>query len=71
METGARLDLFEPDDLTALVCHDVPEVRRLVVEQLSELGYKGFLVGEALMTAEDPGVMLRRFTQAREGAVEA
>ena len=40
LETGARLDLFEPDDLTALICHDVPEVRRLIVEQLSELGYK-------------------------------
>jgi CheY-like chemotaxis protein len=40
LETGARLDVFEPGDLTALVCHDVPEVRRLIVEQLSELGYK-------------------------------
>jgi len=40
LETGTRLDLFEPGDLTALVCHDVPEVRRLIVEQISELGYK-------------------------------
>jgi CheY-like chemotaxis protein len=35
-----RLDFFEHDDLTALVCVDVPEVQRLVVEQLGELGYK-------------------------------
>ncbi len=40
METGTRLDLFEPGDLTLLVCHDVPEVRDLVVGQFSELKYK-------------------------------
>ena len=40
METGTRLDLFEPGDLTLLVCHDVPEVRDLVVAQFSELHYK-------------------------------
>ena len=40
METGTRLDLFEPGDLTLLVCHDVPEVRDLIVTQFSELNYK-------------------------------
>jgi len=40
LDSGARLDVFEPGDLTALVCHDVPEVQRLVVEQLGELAYK-------------------------------
>jgi CheY-like chemotaxis protein len=35
-----RFDTFEPDDKTALVCMDVPEMERLVVEQLSGLGYK-------------------------------
>ena len=40
MEPGNRLDLFEPGDLTLLVCHDVPEVRDLVVAQFSELNYK-------------------------------
>jgi hypothetical protein len=35
-----RIDLFEPGDKTALVCIDVPEVQRLVVENLSELEYK-------------------------------
>jgi len=35
-----RIDLFEPGDKTALVCVDVPDVQRLVVENLSELEYK-------------------------------
>lgn len=35
-----RIDLFEPGDTTALICVDVPEVQRLVVENLSELGCK-------------------------------
>jgi hypothetical protein len=52
IETGTRLDLFEPGDLTALVCHDVPEVRRLIVEQLSDLNYKihtGLYVDDILL----------------------
>jgi indole-3-glycerol phosphate synthase len=36
------------------------------VQKLRADGYKAFLVGEALMTADDPGAMLRDFT--REGA---
>lgn len=35
-----RIDLFEPGDKTALVCVDVPEMQRLVVENLTELQYK-------------------------------
>ena len=35
-----RLDFFELGDRTALVCLDVPEIQRIVVEQLTELGYK-------------------------------
>ena len=35
-----RIDLFEPGDTTALVCVDVPEVQRLVVDNLTELGCK-------------------------------
>ncbi len=37
---AARYDIFEPDDKTALVCMDVPEMERIVVEQLSGIGYK-------------------------------
>ena len=35
-----RLDFFDHGDRTALVCLDVPEIQRIVVEQLTELGYK-------------------------------
>jgi hypothetical protein len=35
-----RIDLFEPGDTTALVCVDVPEVQRLVVDNLTESDYK-------------------------------
>lgn len=35
-----RFDVFEPGDKTALVCMDVPEMERLVVEQLGSIGYK-------------------------------
>ena len=41
------------------------------VRALRAIGYKGFLVGEALMRAADPGAMLRNFTQRREGAKDA
>jgi hypothetical protein len=40
MEFQSRLDLFEPGDLTAIVCVDVPEVQRIVVDQLTALNYK-------------------------------
>ena len=40
MEFQSRLDVFEPGDQTALVCIDVPEVQRIVVEQLNSLNYK-------------------------------
>ena len=40
MQIQSRFDIFEPGDLTALVCLDVPEVQRIVVDQLVQLGYK-------------------------------
>jgi len=40
VEFQNRLDIFEPGDLTALVCVDVPEVQRIVVDQLTTLNYK-------------------------------
>ena len=40
MEIQNRFDLFEPGDTTALVCVDVPEMQRVVVDQLTSLGYK-------------------------------
>ena len=52
MEFQNRLDLFEPGDLTALVCCDVPEVQRMVVDQLGSLNYKihtGLFVEDILL----------------------
>lgn len=40
MEFQNRLDVFEPGDQTALVCLDVPEVQRIIVDQLTALNYK-------------------------------
>lgn len=40
MEIQTRHDLFEPGDLTALVCVDDPQVQRAAVEQVSALNYK-------------------------------
>ena len=40
MEIQTRHDIFEPGDLTALVCVDEPSVQRAVVEQVSALNYK-------------------------------
>jgi CheY-like chemotaxis protein len=37
---AARFDIFEPGDKTALVCMDVAEVERIIIEQLSAIGYK-------------------------------
>jgi hypothetical protein len=40
LQFQSRLDLFEPGDQTALVCVDVPELQRIVVDQLTALNYK-------------------------------
>lgn len=40
MEIQTRYDLFEPGDLTALVCVDEPLIQRAVVDQVSALDYK-------------------------------
>jgi CheY-like chemotaxis protein len=39
-DSSLRFEIFEPGDKTALVCMDVPEMERLVVEQIRDLGYK-------------------------------
>ena len=40
MQMNNRFDIFEPGDPTALVCVDVPEMQRMIVEQLTELNYR-------------------------------
>lgn len=39
-EPHHRFDFFEPGEKTALVCLDVPEMQRMALEQLDELGYR-------------------------------
>lgn len=39
-EYETRFDIFEPGDLTALVCVDQPEYQQHIVEQLSSMDYK-------------------------------
>ncbi len=39
-EYETRFDIFEPGDLTALVCIDQPDYQQHVVEQLSSMDYK-------------------------------
>jgi hypothetical protein len=40
MDIQTRHDIFEPGDLTALVCVDEAEVQRAVVDQLVSLNYR-------------------------------
>ncbi len=40
IDSAGRIDIIEVGDQTALICLDVPEVQRIVVEQLYELHYK-------------------------------
>jgi hypothetical protein len=40
MDIQTRYDIFEPEDVTALVCIDEPDVQRAVVDQLTELDYR-------------------------------
>lgn len=40
MEAVSRYDIFEPEDLTALVCIDYHEVQKMVIDQLAALDYK-------------------------------
>ena len=68
LETSAQLVPIAGDD-TLLISESgiksQDDIRRLY-----DLGYRGFLIGESLMRAGDPGAALKKFTQGREGAEE-
>jgi DNA-binding response OmpR family regulator len=47
-----RLEILEPGDLTAMICLDTPEMQRIAIEQLGEMGYKvhtGFSLDDILL----------------------
>ena len=58
MDIQTRHDIFEPNDLTALICIDEPQVQRAVVDQVSALDYK---IHTGLFT-EDISLKLRAHT---------
>ena len=58
MEIQTRHDIFEPDDLTALVCIDEAEVQRAVIDQVVDLNYR---IHTGLF-AEDVSLKLRAHT---------
>ena len=68
LETSVQLAQLAPDG-AVLICESgigsAADIRRL-----RAIGYRGFLIGESLMRADDPEVALRGFTQRREGAKE-
>jgi hypothetical protein len=58
MDIQNRHDIFEPDDLTSIVCVDEAEVQRAVVDALGELNYR---IHTGLF-AEDISLKLRAHT---------
>jgi hypothetical protein len=58
MDIQNRHDVFEPEDLTSLVCVDEAEVQRAVVDQLGQIGYR---IHTGLF-AEDISLKLRAHT---------
>ena len=70
-EPHSRFDFFEPGDKTAMICVDVPEMQRIVITQLDELGYKmhtGLFVDDSVLKlrthAYDVVVMSEHFQGA-------
>ena len=58
MDIQTRHDIFEPDDLTSLVCVDEAEVQRAIVDGLGQLNYR---IHTGLF-AEDISLKLRAHT---------
>src|SRR5438132_10634226 len=68
LETSVKLAPFAGDD--ALLISESGIESADDIRRLHDLGYRGFLIGESLMRADDPGKTLREFTQRRQGAKE-
>jgi indole-3-glycerol phosphate synthase len=66
LETSVRLASISGDK--ALLISESGIESAEDVRRLYDLGYRGFLIGESLMLARDPGEALKMFTQRRQGA---
>lgn len=66
LETSAQLASMGGDD--ALLISESGIGSAEDIQRLHNLGYRGFLIGESLMRAADPGDALKRFTQRRQNA---
>ena len=65
LETSIELALMAPD---ATLISESGIENRHDIERLQAAGYRGFLVGESLMRADDPVVMLRQFINSSQEA---
>jgi indole-3-glycerol phosphate synthase len=61
LDVSRELILQAPSD--AILISESGLRSRSDIEELSALGYSGFLIGESLMRSDDPGGDLRRLTQ--------
>jgi indole-3-glycerol phosphate synthase len=60
LETSAQLASLASDDVVLVSESGIETASD--IERLSSFGYRGFLIGESLMRADDPGEALRKFT---------
>ena len=63
LATARELVLSIPKDRVAIAESGIKT--RGDIDMLETIGYRGFLVGEAIMTAEDPGRMLKSLSKNR------
>jgi indole-3-glycerol phosphate synthase len=61
LETSAQLAPLAGDD--ALLISESGIESANDIQRLHDLGYRGFLIGESLMRADNPGDALKQFTQ--------
>ncbi|HVS21448.1 MAG TPA: indole-3-glycerol phosphate synthase TrpC, partial [Pyrinomonadaceae bacterium] len=68
LETSVQLAPIAPNEIALISESGIESAED--IHRLRMLGYRGFLIGESLMRADDPEIALRGFTQRREGAEE-
>lgn len=68
LETSAQLATVSTND--ALLVSESGIGSADDIDRLYDLGYRGFLIGESLMRADDPGAAMKKFTQRRNGAMD-